>query len=121
MQLFAHLVGERKPEGHVDGLRAATRAEQHHREKPMRRNRPAVLIGGAALSVVVAGSSAQANCETIPAGPARTDCYIGLGRINRQKSEIAAGVARQQADTAIYRNVTGKRPKKKGYSAVPAR
>jgi hypothetical protein len=38
-----------------------------------------------------------------PAGPARTDCYIGLSRINRQKSEISAGVAQQQAATAIYR------------------
>jgi hypothetical protein len=45
-------------------------------------------------------------------GPARTDCYIGLARIYRQQSEIAAGVARQQSDAAIYRRVTGTRAKK---------
>jgi hypothetical protein len=64
---------------------------------------------------------AQVNCETFPAGPARTDCYIGLSRINRQKSEISAGIAQQQTETAIYRNVTGKRPNKKRRCAVPAR
>jgi hypothetical protein len=35
-------------------------------------------------------ASAQVNCEAIPAGPGRTDCYIGLSRINRDKSKIAA-------------------------------
>jgi hypothetical protein len=72
------------------------------------------LFGGAAL--LAAGSLglavAQVNCETFPAGPARTDCYIGLSRINRQKSEISAGVAQQQAETAIYRKVTGKRSRR---------
>ena len=47
----------------------------------------------------------QANCEASPAGPVRTKCYIGLSRINRQNSEISAGVAQQQAETAIYRAV----------------
>ena len=81
------------------------------------------FLGAAAL--LATGSlglaMAQVNCETFPAGPARTDCYIGLGRINRQKSEIAAGVAQQQAETAIYRKVTGKRLNKKRRRAVPAR
>jgi len=63
---------------------------------------------------------AQVNCAPLPAGPARTDCYIGLSRINRQKSEISAGVAQQQAETAIYRKVTGKRPNKKRRRALPA-
>jgi hypothetical protein len=80
------------------------------------------FFGGAAL--LAAGSfclaTAQANCEAFPAGPARTDCYIGLSRINRQKSEISAGVAQQQAETAIYRKVTGKRPNKKRRRAVSA-
>jgi hypothetical protein len=66
-------------------------------------------------------ASAQVNCEAIPAGPARTDCYIGLSRINRDKSQIAAGVARQQSDAAIYRSVTGKRPGTKVRRAAPAR
>jgi hypothetical protein len=45
---------------------------------------------------------------------------FGLSRINRQKSEISAGVARQEAETAIYRKVTGKRPDKKRRRTVPA-
>jgi hypothetical protein len=50
----------------------------------MRRNRLVVRLCGAALLAMVAGgtgiASAQVNCEAIPAGPARTDCYIGLRR-----------------------------------------
>jgi len=88
----------------------------------MTRNGLAALFGGAALSAFVAGSTgvaeAQVNCETIPAGPARTDCYIGLSRINRQKSEIAAGAAQQQTDSAIYRQITGRRPKPKRQNPV---
>jgi hypothetical protein len=81
-----------------------------------------LFLGGAPL---LAASSlglpmAQVNCETLPAGPARTDFYMGLSRINRQNSETSAGVAQQQADTAIYRKVTGKRPKTKRRRAVPA-
>jgi hypothetical protein len=80
------------------------------------------FFGGAAL--LAAGAlglaMAQVNCAPLPAGPARTDCYIGLSRINRQKSEISAGVAQQQAETAIYRKVTGKRPNKKRRRALPA-
>jgi hypothetical protein len=75
----------------------------------------AVLLAASPLGLAMA----QVNCETFPAGPARTDCYIGLSRINHQKSEIFAGVAQQQAETAIYRKVTGKRPNKKRRRAVP--
>jgi hypothetical protein len=76
----------------------------------------AALLAADSLGLAMA----QVNCGTLPAGPARTDCYIGLSRINRQKSEISAG-AQQQAETAIYRKVTGKRPNKKRRRAVPAR
>jgi hypothetical protein len=31
------------------------------------------------------------SCDSLPVEPARTDRYIGLSRINRQQSEIAAG------------------------------
>jgi hypothetical protein len=83
----------------------------------MRRSEVIALLGGAALSAAVVGCSgsatAQTSCEAIPSGPARTDCYIGLSRISRQKSDIAAGVARRRIDRAIYRNVTGTRPRKK--------
>jgi hypothetical protein len=58
-------------------------------------------------------ATAQVSCATIPPGPNRTDCYIGLSRINRQKAEIAAGIAQQQTDRAIYRSVTGISPKTK--------
>ena len=81
-----------------------------------------LFFGGAAL---LAASSlglamAQVNCETLPPGPRRTDCYIGLSRINRQKSEISAGVAQQQAETAIYRKVKGKGANNKRRRTVPA-
>ena len=80
------------------------------------------FFGGAAL--LAAGSLGrpveQVNCETFPAGPARTDCYIGLTRINRQESEISAGVAEQQAETAVYRKVTGKRANNKRRRTVHA-
>jgi hypothetical protein len=72
---------------------------------------------GVVLLAIAAGTprvaTAQVDCETIPAGPDRTDCYIALSRINRQKSELSATIARQQADIATLRKVTGKRPKKK--------
>jgi hypothetical protein len=67
---------------------------------------------------------AQAHCETIPAGPARTDCYIGLSRISGQKSNIAAGTAQQQADAAKFRQITGtnaSKIKKKARRKRPAR
>ena len=72
------------------------------------------FFGGAALVAAspLGLAMAQANCETLPTGPRRTDCYIGLSYINRQKSEISAGIAQRQAETAIYRKVTGKRSKR---------
>ena len=74
----------------------------------------------AAMLATVVGSSglaqAQVNCDALPPGPARTDCFIGLARIYRQQSEIAAGVARQQSDAAIHRGVTGTRARKPVHS-----
>jgi hypothetical protein len=57
--------------------------------------------------------TAQPGCDSLPAGPARTDCYIGLSQIYRQKFEISAGEAQQQKDIARYHRVTGKHPKMK--------
>ena len=69
-----------------------------------------LFLGGAAL--LVAGSlslaMAQVNCETFPAGPARTNCYIGLSGINRHKFEISA-VLLSTKPRPKYRKVTGKR------------
>jgi hypothetical protein len=59
----------------------------------------AALLAEGSLGLAVA----QVNCETFPAGPARTDCYIDLSPINRQKAEISAEVAQQRAATAIAR------------------
>jgi len=76
----------------------------------------ATFFVGAALPAAVMAwphlAMAEIDCKTIPAGPDRTDCYIALGRINRQKSELSATIARQAADAATYRQVTGKRAKK---------
>jgi hypothetical protein len=45
----------------------------------------------------------------MPAGPARTDCYIGLSRVYQGRSDVAAGKARVQSDAARYRQTTGTR------------
>jgi hypothetical protein len=52
-------------------------------------------------------SSAQVKCDAVPAGPARTDCYLGLSSLYQQQSDLAAGKARVQSDAARYRQVTG--------------
>jgi hypothetical protein len=53
--------------------------------------------------------SAQVDCNAVPAGPARTDCYIGLSRIYEGQSDVAAGKARVQSDAARLQQVTGTR------------
>ena len=60
--------------------------------------------------------AAETSCDSIPVGPARTDCYIGLSMINRQKVEISAGVAQQIKDSARYRQVTGQQRKTKTHA-----
>jgi hypothetical protein len=83
-----------------------------------------LLATGVLLTVLLNAShfaTAQENCEAIPAGPDRTDCYIVRSRIYRQKSELSATIARQQADAATYRQVTGKPPKKKVQRTAPLR
>ena len=85
----------------------------------MRADRPSARLAGVAVLAIVVGASgaatAQVNCDTMT-GPARSDCYIGVARINGQKSEIAAGVARQRTDAAILHRITRKRP-----NTIPAR
>jgi len=58
------------------------------------------------------------NCEAVPAGPARTDCYIGLSRIYQGQSDVAAAKARVQTDAARFRKVTGTAPKHRRKNAV---
>ena len=57
-------------------------------------------------------ASAQVNCETIPHGPARTDCYLGLSQFYRAQSDLAAARALAQSDAAWYRAITGTDPPK---------
>ena len=47
------------------------------------------------------------NCDAIPKGPDRTDCYIGLSRSYQAQSDLAAARARVQSDAARYRQITG--------------
>ena len=66
-----------------------------------------------ALSLASVSSVASAqNCDAIPAGPARTDCYLGLSQFYRGQSDLAAAKARAQADAAWYRAITGTDPPK---------
>src|SRR5258706_5513174 len=53
--------------------------------------------------------SAQVDCDAVPHGPARTDCYVGLSRVYRGQSDVAAGNARAQSDAARLQQVTGTR------------
>jgi hypothetical protein len=57
-------------------------------------------------------ASAQVNCDTIPHGPARTDCYLGLSQFYRAQSDLAAARARAQSDAAWYRAIIGTDPPK---------
>jgi len=65
-----------------------------------------VSIAAALLASLPNVAKAQ-NCEAVPAGPARTDCYIGLSRIYQGQSDIAAGKARVQSSSARYRQIAG--------------
>ncbi len=68
----------------------------------------AILL--ASFPVVV---SAQTDCNAVPAGPARTDCYIGQSRVYQGQSDVAAGNARVQSDAARLQQVTGTRSRSK--------
>jgi hypothetical protein len=57
-------------------------------------------------------ASAQVNCEAIPKGPERTDCYLGLSQFHRGQSNLAAERARAQSEAAWYRAITGADPPK---------
>jgi hypothetical protein len=67
------------------------------------------LIGLASVAGadIAAATAARAqNCEAM-SGPTRTVCFIGRARIFGQKSDIAAGIARQRTDKELLRAVTG--------------
>jgi hypothetical protein len=52
-------------------------------------------------------SAAQRHCDSLPAGPDRTDCFIALSWISRQQYQIAAGAAQLTRDKAKLHRVTG--------------
>jgi hypothetical protein len=56
--------------------------------------------------------NAQVDCNAVPAGPARTDCYLGLSQFYRAQSDLAAAKAHAQSDAAWYRAITGTDPPK---------
>ena len=60
----------------------------------------------AILLVSVSSVASAQNCEAIPAGPARTDCYLGLSQFFRGQSDLAA-VRVRAIRRAWYRAVTG--------------
>ena len=64
------------------------------------------------LATFPGAASGQPNCEAIPSGPARTDCYLALSQFYRAQSDLAAARARAQSDAAWYRAITGTDPPK---------
>ena len=50
---------------------------------------------------------AQGDCEAMPEGPRRTDCFILRARVQSLKSDIAAGTARQKKGAAKLESQTG--------------
>lgn len=69
-------------------------------------------VGAILLAGLPTLASAQVNCEAIPNGPERTDCYLGLSQFHRGQSDLAAARAREQSDAAWYRAITGTDPAK---------
>jgi hypothetical protein len=59
------------------------------------------------LAIFPGAAIAQTNCEGIPRGPERTDCYLALSQFYRAQSDLAAARALAQSDAAWYRAVTG--------------
>jgi hypothetical protein len=64
------------------------------------------------LASVPGLASAQVDCDGVPRGSARTDCYLGLSQFYRGQSDLAAARARVQSDAAWYRAITGIDPPK---------
>jgi hypothetical protein len=73
-------------------------------------HRTATVVFAMLLANFPASASAQVNCEAIPKGPARTDCYLTLSQFYRGQSDLAAARAREQSDAAWYRAITGTDP-----------
>jgi hypothetical protein len=64
------------------------------------------------LLVIFPHAASAQNCNAVPAGPERTDCYLALSQFYRAQSDLAAAKARAQSDAAWYRAITGADPPK---------
>jgi hypothetical protein len=64
------------------------------------------------LASFIGVAGAQPNCDAIPHGPERTDCFLALSQFYRAQSDLAAARARAQSDAAWYRAITGADPPK---------
>ena len=69
-------------------------------------------VVGILLASFPSAVSAQVDCNAVPAGPSRTDCYLGLSQFYRGQSDLAAARARAQSDAAWDRAITGTDPPK---------
>jgi hypothetical protein len=70
------------------------------------------LLTAMALALLPGVTSARTNCEAIPRGPERTDCYLALSQFYQAQSDLAAARAHAQSDAAWYRAITGTDPPK---------
>ena len=61
----------------------------------------AIVVFAMLLASFSTFASAQVECEAIPKGPERTDCYLGLSQFHRGQSDLAAARARAQLDAAF--------------------
>jgi hypothetical protein len=69
--------------------------------------RSSIIATLLAVSSFAAVARAQVNCESIPKGPARTDCYLTSSELYRAQTDLATSKARVQSDAARLRQVTG--------------
>jgi len=76
-------------------------------------HRTASVFATLLVSFPAAAVAAQLDCEAVPKGPARTDCYLALSQFYRAQSDLAAASARVQSDAAWYRAITGTDPPKR--------
>jgi len=71
------------------------------------------LAGGAT------GAAAQGDCEAMPKGIDRTNCFIIRGRIAKQKSQLAADKARLGISRGQLSGVTGRRAAEPSSAETP--
>ena len=73
----------------------------------LRLSRILLMLLSAAL-VAPQTAMGQGDCEAIPAGRGRTDCFIGRARILNQQSNIARDKARLEGNSARLQAATGR-------------